>query len=210
MTSRNLDVPGDASAAAAWLVAAAVHPDAELTLVDVCLNPTRLAIVDVLRRMGARIEVTETPGNGPEPVGEIAVWGGEPLRAISIGPDEVPNLIDELPILAIAMASADGTSELRGAGELRVKESDRIAAVVGGLAAIGGRVEELPDGWRVSRGEPRDAAVRTFGDHRIAIAFAIAATAGAAASVHVDDADCVEVSYPGFFEDLAAVAGQDR
>ncbi|MEX1155934.1 MAG: 3-phosphoshikimate 1-carboxyvinyltransferase, partial [Chloroflexota bacterium] len=105
---------------------------------------------------------------------------------------------------------ADGTSELRGAAELRIKESDRIAAVVAGLAAIGAHVEELPDGWRVRRGEPRDAAISTHGDHRVAIAFALAAATGVASSVHLDDADCVAISYPGFFEDLAALTGMDR
>jgi 3-phosphoshikimate 1-carboxyvinyltransferase len=210
LTARPLDVPGDTSSAAAWLVAGAIHPDAELHLEDVCLNPTRLAIVGVLRAMGAQIEVREASAHGPEPVGELTVSSGEPLRAISVSADEVPGLIDELPLLAVAMAAAEGSSELRGAAELRVKESDRIAAVVTGLAAIGAHVEELPDGWRVRRGTPRDAAITTHGDHRIAIACAVAAATAIAASVHLDDADCVAVSYPGFFEDLAAVTRMDR
>jgi 3-phosphoshikimate 1-carboxyvinyltransferase len=210
LTARSLEVPGDASSAAAWLVAGALHPDAELRLDGVCLNPTRLASVDVLRAMGARIEVHEVATDGPEPVGEITVRGGGRLHAIGLGADDVPRLIDELPLLAVAMAAADGTSELRGAAELRVKESDRIAAVVAGLAAIGANVEELPDGWRVRRGEPRHAAISTHGDHRVAIAFALAAATGVAASVHLDDVDCVAVSYPGFFEDLAALTGMDR
>jgi 3-phosphoshikimate 1-carboxyvinyltransferase len=140
----------------------------------------------------------------------MSVQGGGKLRAIQLGAEDVPRLIDELPLLAMAMASAEGTSELRGAGELRVKESDRIAAVVAGLSAIGAQVEELPDGWRVRRGEPREAAITTHGDHRIAIACAVAAATGLAASVHLDDPDCVAVSYPGFFEDLAALTGMDR
>jgi 3-phosphoshikimate 1-carboxyvinyltransferase len=210
LTARSLEVPGDASSAAAWLVAGALHPDAELRLEGVCLNPTRLASVDVLRAMGARIELHEVATDGPEPVGEITVRGGGRLHAIQLGADDVPGLIDELPLLAVAMAAADGTSELRGAAELRIKESDRIAAVVAGLAAIGANVEELPDGWRVRRGEPRDAAISTHGDHRVAIAFALAAATGVAASVHLDDADCVAVSYPGFFEDLAALTRMDR
>ncbi len=210
LTARSFEVPGDPSSAAAWLVAGALHPDAELRLEGVCLNPTRLASVDVLRAMGARIEVHEVATDGPEPVGEITVRGGGRLHAIQLGADDVPGLIDELPLLAVAMAAADGISELRGAAELRVKESDRIAAVVAGLAAIGAHVEELPDGWRVQRGEPRDAAISSHGDHRVAIAFALAAATGVAASVHLDDADCVAISYPGFFEDLAALTGMDR
>ena len=209
-SARSLEVPGDASSAAAWLVAGALHPDAELRLEGVCLNPTRLAIVDVLRAMGAQIDLHEAAGDGPEPVGDMTVRGGGRLHAIQLGADDVPGLIDELPLLAVAMAAADGTSELRGAGELRVKESDRIATVVAGLEAIGANVEELPDGWRVRRGEPRDAAIRTQGDHRVAIAFALAGATGVAASVHLDDADCVAVSYPGFFDDLAELTGTDR
>jgi 3-phosphoshikimate 1-carboxyvinyltransferase len=125
---------------------------------------------------------------------------------VVIGGAEVAPLIDELPLVAIAMAAADGRSELRDAGELRVKESDRISATVEGLRGIGANVDELPDGWRVSRGEPATARIATHGDHRIAIAFAIAAAAGVAASVELDDADCVSVSYPGFWDDLATVA----
>jgi 3-phosphoshikimate 1-carboxyvinyltransferase len=128
------------------------------------------------------------------------------LRAITLAGDQVTAVIDELPALAVAMAAADGVSELRDAGELRVKESDRIAAVVAGLAAIGATVEELPDGWRVSRGRPRAADIATHGDHRLAIAFAIAGLAGVAAEVRVDDPGCPSVSYPTFWDDVAAVS----
>jgi 3-phosphoshikimate 1-carboxyvinyltransferase len=120
----------------------------------------------------------------------------------------VAALVDELPVLAVAMAAADGVSELRDAGELRVKESDRIAATVAGLAAIGARVEELPDGWRVSPGAATDAEIATGGDHRIAIAFAIAGLSGVAGEVRLDDPACVSVSYPTFWQHLAAVSGE--
>jgi 3-phosphoshikimate 1-carboxyvinyltransferase len=205
--ARDITVPGDISAAAAWLVAGALHPRAELHLEGVGLNPSRLAVVDVLREMGAEIEVSPdlAPDAGPEPVGRISVRGGRPLRAISIGGARVADLIDELPLLGVAMAGAEGQGELRDAGELRVKESDRIALVVAGLAAIGARVEELPDGWRVRRGEPREAAITTAGDHRIAMAFAIASLAGVAGAVTIDDRACAAVSYPGFWDHLAAV-----
>jgi 3-phosphoshikimate 1-carboxyvinyltransferase len=119
----------------------------------------------------------------------------------------VADLIDELPLLAIAMAAADGESELRDAGELRVKESDRIALVISNLVACGVDADERPDGWVVRPGVPRDAAIRTAGDHRIAMAFSVAALTGVAGTVDVDDPSCVTVSYPGFWDDLAAVSG---
>ena len=200
-----LEVPGDPSAASAWLVAAALHPDAELTMVDVGLNPTRLALVGLLQRMGVDIETRVTGVSGSEPVGEMSVRGGRPLRSVSIGGGEVADLIDELPLIAIAMASVDEPSEVRDASELRVKETDRIAAMVAGLRAIGAKVEELPDGWRVRRGTPREASVATHADHRIAIAFAIAGLTGIASAVELDDADCASISYPTFWQDMAAV-----
>ena len=202
----SLTVPGDISAAAPWLVAAAVHPEAELHLAGVGLNPTRTALVDVLRRMGADVEAHLTDDSGPEPVGDLRARGGRPLQAVTIAGDEVAALIDELPLLAIAMAAADGTSELRDAGELRVKESDRIATTVAGLRAIGASVEELPDGWRVRSGQPRHARIVTRSDHRVAIAFAVAALARVALAVELDDPDCVAVSYPDFWDDLAEIA----
>lgn len=202
----SLDVPGDSSSAAAWVVAATLHPDAELRLVDVCLNPTRLAYVDVLRRMGADIIVGEERDDGPERAGDLVVRGVPRLEAVSLAGDEVAAVIDELPLLAVAMAAAEGASELRDASELRVKESDRIAAVVAGLSGIGATVEERPDGWRVSRGTSRDADIATDHDHRIAIAFAIAALTGVGGAVRIDDAECASVSYPSFWDDLETLA----
>jgi 3-phosphoshikimate 1-carboxyvinyltransferase len=199
-------VPGDPSSAAPWLVAAAIHPDADLTVADVCLNPTRIALLSLLRRMGADVESHTTDDAGPEPIGEIRVRGGGRLDAAEVAGGEAAALIDELPLVGVLMAAAEGTSELRDASELRVKESDRIAATVAGLAAIGASVEELPDGWRVSRGQPRAARVATHGDHRIAIAFAVAALAGVASAVELDDPDCVAISYPTFWTDLAEVS----
>jgi 3-phosphoshikimate 1-carboxyvinyltransferase len=201
----SLTVPGDISSAVPWLVAGAIHPDADITLIGVGLNPTRTAIVDVLRRMGAQVEMTVSDASGPEPTGDLKVRGGRPLRAVTIHGDEVAGLIDELPLIGIAMAAAEGGSELRDASELRLKESDRIAAMVAGLGAIGASAEELPDGWRIRRGTPRDARIATRGDHRIAIAFAVAALAGIASAVELDDPDCVAVSYPGFWTDLARI-----
>jgi 3-phosphoshikimate 1-carboxyvinyltransferase len=199
-------MPGDASAATPWLVAAALHPDADVTLVGVGLNPTRTGLLDLLRRMGADVSSTITDATGPEPIGEIRVRGGRELAPIEVAGDEVAALIDELPLVGVLMAGASGTSELRDAAELRVKESDRIAATVAGLIALGASVEERPDGWRVSRGKPREARVATYGDHRIAIAFAIAALAGIASAVELDDPHCVTVSYPTFWADVVLVA----
>jgi 3-phosphoshikimate 1-carboxyvinyltransferase len=206
-TPRSMTVAADASAATPWLVAASVHPDAELRLIGLGLNPTRLAALDLLQEMGARIEVAETATDGPEPVGDIIVRSAGRLRAVSLEGDRVAALIDELPALAVAMAAAEGTSELRDAAELRVKESDRIGATVAGLRVIGAEVDELPDGWRVRAGSPHDAAVTTRGDHRIAIAFAIAGLAGVAGEVRLDDPASASVSYPTFWEDLALVSG---
>ena len=197
-------MPGDASSAAPWIVAGALHSDADITITGVGLNPTRTALLDVLRGAGAEIEATITDAAGPEPVGDLRVRGGRVLAPVHISGDAVASLIDELPLLGIVMAVAGG--ELRDAGELRVKESDRIAAMVAGLDAIGASVEELPDGWRVTPGSPRDARIATHGDHRVAIAFAVAALTGVAASVELDDPACVAVSYPTFWADLAAVA----
>jgi 3-phosphoshikimate 1-carboxyvinyltransferase len=207
LSARSLVVPGDPSSAAFWLVAGAVHPDADLMLEGVCLNPSRLAIADVLREMGASIEVTADPlVDGPEPRGSIRVRSAGRLHGLTLAGERVAELIDELPILAVAMAAATGRSEVRDAAELRHKESDRIALMVRNLAAIGAQVEETRDGWIVSRGIPRDARIETRGDHRVAMAFAVAALAGVAGAVEIDDPDCVAVSYASFWDDLTAVS----
>ncbi len=196
-------VPGDVSSAAPWLVAAALHPDADVTILGVGLNPTRTALVDLLREAGADVTATVTEADGPEPIGELHVRGGSELRPIEVAGSQAAELIDELPLLGVLMAAAGG--ELRDAAELRLKESDRIATMVAGLGAIGASVEELADGWRVAPGAPREARVTTHGDHRIAIAFAVAALAGVASAVELDDPACVAVSYPTFWSDLAQV-----
>ena len=200
----DIAVPGDVSSAAPWLVAAALHSDADLTIAGVGLNATRTALVDLLREAGADISASVTDEGGPEPSGELRVRGGRALRPIMVGGGIVPALIDELPLVGILMAAAGG--ELRGAEELRVKESDRIAATAAGLRAIGASVEERPDGWRVTPGAPRAARVTTHGDHRIAIAFAVAALAGIASAVELDDSECVTVSYPSFWADVSEAA----
>jgi len=200
----SLVVPGDVSSAAPWLIATALHPDAQVTLTGVGLNPTRTALLDVLRRAGAEVEATDRGMRAGEPVGDIRARGGGRLAPVTIAGTDAAALIDELPLLGVLMAATGG--ELRGASELRLKESDRIAGMVTGLRAIGASVEELPDGWSVTPGAPRNAAILTHGDHRIAIAFAIAALAGVATSVELDDPACVAVSYPTFWSDLEGLA----
>ncbi len=213
MGARPLTVPGDLSSAAAWLVAGTLHPDAELLLADVSLNPTRTVIVDVLREMGADIDIVPhgDPMNGtsPEPSGDLIVRSAPRLRPISLEGGRVAALIDELPLLAVVMDAADGVSELRDAGELRVKESDRISRVVRHLLAMGVDAEELADGWRITgsrRTRPLPVEVETGGDHRIGIAFAVAALAGVCGEALIDDPACIDVSYPGFWDDLEAVS----
>jgi 3-phosphoshikimate 1-carboxyvinyltransferase len=197
-------VPGDESSAAPWLVAAALHADAEVTMTDVGLNPTRTSLLDALRRAGADVEMAVREVRSGEPVGDIRARGGGRLVPVTIAGTDAAALIDELPLLGVLMAATGG--ELRDAAQLRVKESDRVAAMVAGLDAIGASVEELPDGWRVTPGSPRDASIVTHGDHRVAIAFAIAALTGVAASVQLDDPECVAISYPTFWSDLAELA----
>jgi 3-phosphoshikimate 1-carboxyvinyltransferase len=199
-------VPGDASSAAFLVVAALVLPDSEVRLDGVLLSPTRTAFLEVLRAMGGRVE-THVESGDPEPVGSI-VASSSTLRGTAVDPAVVASLIDEVPALAVAACRAEGTFALTGARELRVKESDRIATVVEGLERLGARVHELPDGLVVEGGAPlRGARLRSHGDHRIAMALAVAALA-ADGPTEIDGADCVDVSFPEFFSLLAR--GTDR
>jgi 3-phosphoshikimate 1-carboxyvinyltransferase len=196
-------VPGDPSAAAFWLAAAAIVPNSRIAVHNVNLNPTRLGFVAALQRMGADIAVT-VESEEPEPMGRIEVRA-RPLTAIAIEAAEVPAILDELPLLGIVAAYATGTTTVRGARELRVKESDRIAVLVAGLLALGGSIVELDDGFDVTGGTPlHGATVESGGDHRLAMAFAIAAL-GARSPVTIEDADCVAISHPSFFADLEAL-----
>jgi 3-phosphoshikimate 1-carboxyvinyltransferase len=195
-----MSVPGDPSAAAFWCAAAAALPGSAVEILNVGLNPSRLAFLGVLVRAGARVETDLEGLEGGEPVGRIRVAHGARL-AVAIAPDEVPGLIDELPVLA-ALATHGGSFTVSGASELRVKESDRIAGLVTGLRALGGDVEERADGFLV-RGRRRltGGHVDALGDHRLAMAFAVAAL-GAEGESTVAGAGAVAISYPGFFETL--------
>jgi 3-phosphoshikimate 1-carboxyvinyltransferase len=200
LRGRDLRVPGDISSAAFPAVAAAALAGSDVTIDGVGLNPSRAAILDLLRRFGADVDAQVTDRGAGEPVGHIRVRHGR-LEPVEIEPAEVPELIDELPVLA-ALATFGGGLTVSGAGELRVKESDRISALVGGLRAMGADAHERPDGFTI-RGTRRLAggAVDAHGDHRLAMAFAIAAL-GATGPTTIAGAEVVAVSYPGFFGDL--------
>jgi 3-phosphoshikimate 1-carboxyvinyltransferase len=200
LQGRDLRIPGDISSAAFPAAAAAALPGSEILIEDVGLNPTRTAVLDVLRRFGAVVEVTVSDEWHGEPVGTIRVRHAA-TRDVVIVPEEVPEVIDELPVLA-ALATAGGSLSVSGAGELRVKESDRISALVQGLRALGADADERPDGFTV-RGSRRltGGTADAQGDHRLAMAFAIAGLC-ASGTTRVAGAAAVAVSYPAFFHDL--------
>lgn len=206
LTGRQLTVPGDPSSAAFLWVAAAMHPGSEVQTPDVGLNPTRTEVLRVLAEMGAEVSVQPKAQTGPEPVGDVTVRGPHRLRPFEIGGRQVPLLIDELPILAVAALRAQGTSIIRDAAELRVKESDRIEALSRGLSALGAEVEALPDGLRIPGPQRvRGGQADSYGDHRLAMALAVAALAGSGPSV-VKGSRCVETSFPGFAATLDGLA----
>jgi 3-phosphoshikimate 1-carboxyvinyltransferase len=200
-----LDVPGDPSSAAFFVVAATVTPGSELVLEDVSCNPTRIGFIDVLRRMGADIDVRVRGDACGEPTGEIAVHAAY-LRGTVIEGDEIPNVIDEIPALAVAAAFAEGVTDIRDAAELVVKESNRIGALHTELSQLGLGVEPRADGLSIRGGRPQAAHFRSHGDHRIAMAMAVAANALDGESV-VGGWRAVTSSYPEFGEDLAALTG---
>lgn len=197
------DVPGDMSSAAFWAVAAAALPGSDITIRDVGLNPTRIAVLQVLERFGARVDVHVDREVAHEPRGHVRIRH-DTVGDVEIRAEEVPSLIDELPLLA-ALAVHGGSIAVRGAGELRVKESDRIAALVSGLRGLGAGAEEWEDGFRVEgRRRLAGGTADCAGDHRLVMAFAVAAL-GAVRPSTILGADAVDVSYPGFFEVLGTV-----
>ena len=204
--ARDFHVPGDISSAAFWAVAASALPGAHLVIRDTGLNPTRTAVLDVLERMGADIRRTITSDQDGEPCGDLEIHGG-PLHGTEVREIEVPNLIDEIPVLAVAAALASGTTVIRNAAELRVKETDRITTVVRNLRAMGASVEEFDDGMEITGGQPlHGAELDSYGDHRIAMAFAVAGLFASGTTV-VRNTACVNTSYPGFSRHLELVRG---
>jgi 3-phosphoshikimate 1-carboxyvinyltransferase len=204
LTACELRVPGDISSAAFMAVAAAALRGSDVTITHVGLNPSRAALLDLLKRFGADIEIgLDDQWNG-EPVGRVRIRHAA-MRDLVIAPDEVPEVIDELPVLA-TLGTFGGSVTVSGAGELRVKESDRIAELVAGLRAMGADADERPDGFQVRRGARlTGGTVHARHDHRLAMAFAIAAL-GASGPTQIEGADAVAVSYPSFFEDLDRLA----
>lgn len=201
----DLDVPADPSSAAFFAALAALAPRGELLLERVCVNETRTGFLAALAKMGASVEMEENVLRSGEWTANVHVTAGGTLRGVTIGREAIPTLIDELPLLACLAAYADGETRVNGAEELRVKESDRISAVVSNLQALGADAEELPDGFVVNGTRPRlRGTVTTYGDHRLAMAFGILA-ALPGNEIAIDDRDCVAVSYPRFWDDLHRV-----
>ena len=204
------NVPGDVSSSAFFLGAASVLPNSELLIKDVNLNPTRVAFIEVLTSLGARVDKRNVRTQHSEPVGDLVV-ASRPLRsetpATILSGAIIPNIIDEIPILAVVATQVEGRVEVRDAGELRIKESDRIRAVAEGIRSLGGLVEEFEDGFAIDGPQKLTGGrVESEGDHRIAMAFAIAALI-AKGTTDIADADCASVSFPEFYETLAQASG---
>lgn len=201
--NQSYTIPGDFSAAAFWLVAGCIIPNSEITLEATGLNPTRNALLGILQEMGADITIDHERMEGSEPVGDIIVKSSA-LKAINIPKSKIPNCIDELPILAVAMTFAEGISVISGAEELRHKETDRIMAISEMLKAVGASFKENEDGLEI-HGNPEfifdSATFKSFHDHRIAMASAVLSLKGKSTS-QILDAECAAVSYPNFWEDL--------
>jgi 3-phosphoshikimate 1-carboxyvinyltransferase len=191
-------IPGDISSAAFFLAAAATVPGSEILVRDVGVNPTRDGVIEILRRMGAKIELLNERIETGEPVADIRVTGST-LKGVDIGPEMAARTIDEYPVLAVAAVLAEGVTRISGVKELRFKESDRIATMTEGLRRLGAAVEEREDGMTIRGGKPLEAAsVKTYGDHRIAMALAVAGLS-ARGGIQIDDAECVDISFPTFF-----------
>lgn len=206
-SGREVRIPGDISSAAFFLVAAATIPGSEVMVRDVGVNPTRDGVIEILRRMGAKIASLNERIETGEPVADLKVSGGG-LKGVEIGPEIVARTIDEYPILAVAGAIADGVTRIAGVKELRYKESDRIATMTEGLRKLGARVEEREDGMTIHGGKRlQGTVVKSYGDHRVAMSLAIAGLTSDGGSV-IDDAGCVDISFPTFFRLLDQICLQ--
>lgn len=197
----DIAVAGDLSAAAFFLVGASLAPNSDVTIIGVGVNPTRTGILEILQDMGAKIDLVNPRVQAGEPVADLRVRSA-PLHGIAIGPDRIPQTIDEFPILCVAAACAQGETVISGASELRVKESDRIATMATELRRMGAEIEERPDGLRVIGGRPlKGALCRSHGDHRVAMSMTIAGLV-ASGETQVEDTACVATSFPEFDKKL--------
>ena len=201
----DIEIPGDLSGAVFWLVVSGLVHGSHVRIRKVGVNPTRSAVIDLLRACGLAIVITAEGSVGGEPVGDLDAGPAGALRPLSVSGDMAAEMIDELPVLAVLASQLPGTSRITGAAELRVKESDRIAAMAEGLAAMGADITALDDGWVINGPRPLEGArVHSHRDHRIAMALAVAGLL-ADGTTEIEDADCVEISYPGFFDQLESL-----
>ncbi len=208
MPAFDIEIPGDASAAAFLIVAAQIYPGSRVTVRGVGTNPTRTGLLEIARHMGAGLEIVPQGDQGGEPIAEITAWH-QPMRAVPIGGELVPRAIDEIPIACALAARAVGTTTIRDAEELRVKESDRIATMAGVLRAFGITCEELPDGLVIEgrEGPLSPARIESKGDHRIAMTAAVLAL-GASGPSTISDCDCIATSFPRFVGTLRALGAR--
>jgi 3-phosphoshikimate 1-carboxyvinyltransferase len=208
LTPINLRIPGDVSSAAYFLVAAAIHPNARIVIRNCGINPTRTGIIDILLAMGARLRIDNKRLETGEPLADIVVESSE-LKGIEVGGDIIPRLIDEIPVLAVAGCVAKGKTVIRDAGELRVKESDRIATVAGELSRLGARIEPLPDGMVIYGGRSLSGTeVDSHFDHRLAMSLAVAGLV-AKGETTIKHAQVAQISYPAFWQTLFSVTSKE-
>jgi len=206
LRSADVTVPGDFSSAAFFIAGAIITPNSEIIVRGVGMNPTRTGLIDVLNMMGAGLKLENARTISGEPVADIICSTAGGLKAVKIGSDIIPSLIDEFPVLCIIASQAEGTTEIRGAQELRVKESDRIRAMAAELTKLGVEVQEHPDGLDIKgKSEINGGIVESYGDHRIAMSFSVAALI-ARDPIMINNASCVDISFPGFFEKLKGIA----
>lgn len=203
----DIEVPGDLSSSAFWLVAGSLHRNARLSIPGIGINPTRAGILDLLESAGFEVQRGALRLCGQEPVADLVVRSSTSARPFQVTAAETAGLIDELPVLAVAAALLPGTTRVSGAAELAVKESDRITAMAEGLRAMGADIEPAPDGWVIRGGRRLEGArVRSFGDHRVAMSLAVAGLL-AGGETEIEGAECVEISYPGFWDQLESLCG---
>ncbi|MFH2069563.1 MAG: 3-phosphoshikimate 1-carboxyvinyltransferase [Candidatus Omnitrophota bacterium] len=208
LSGRSLKIPGDFSAAAFFLAAAAIVPKSKISIRGVGLNPTRIAFLDILKKMGARISIQNQREENGEPIGDITAKGGGELKGITVSGSLIPNLIDEIPILAVVALFAKGLTEVKDAGELRVKESDRIKAIVTELRKMGAGIEEREDGFLISGPQRlKGAGVNSHFDHRIAMSLAVAGLA-VEGETAINNPECIAISFPDFVSTLLQIIKQ--